>query len=127
MQDEERIFKVQADFCGVMCHAKRVQIMSILKDGEKTVSDLAAALEISVPNVSQHLRVMRDQGAVVTRKGGQQVFYSVAHPNFIEACRLIREGLSELLQQRSRAFAGNEAGEASPKTPLSPAGEGNRT
>jgi hypothetical protein len=44
---------------------------------------------------SQHLRIMRDRGAVALRREGQKVYYRVANPKFIEGYKLIREGIRE--------------------------------
>ncbi len=92
---DQAIFQVHADFCSVLSNTTRLMVMWLLADGEKSVTELANALEISVPNVSQHLRIMRDKGAVLTRKEGQSVYYQISNPKFIEGCRLIREGILE--------------------------------
>ncbi len=96
---DPEIFKVHAEFCGVLASATRIMIMWLLADGEKSVSELATELDLSVPNVSQHLRVMRDRGAVVFRKEGQNVYYRVANENFITGYMYIREGLLERMRQ----------------------------
>jgi DNA-binding transcriptional ArsR family regulator len=54
-------------------------------------------------NVSQNLRVMRDQGAVTSRRRGRSILYRIAHPKFMAGARLIREGLQEELARRGRA------------------------
>ena len=73
----------------------RLAIMHTLKEGERCVSDLAAELGISVHNVSQHLRILRQRLLVRSRKEGQTVYYSVTNPKFVQACSLIREALIE--------------------------------
>jgi len=93
------IFKVHAEFCGVLASATRIMIMWLLAEGEKSVSELAAELDLSVPNVSQHLRVMRDRGAVVFRKEGQNVYYRVANENFIKGYMHIRQGIIEQMRK----------------------------
>ena len=89
------IFRIHADFCQVLSSATRIMIMWLLADGEKSVTQLAESLELPVPNVSQHLRVMRDKGAVITRKDGQSVYYRVANQKFVQGIKLIREGIIE--------------------------------
>ncbi len=59
------------------------------------VSDLAAALELPLHTVSQHLRVLRDHNLVRSRKDGQLVYYVVTNTKFTEACVLIRQALVE--------------------------------
>ncbi len=89
------LFEMHADMCQAMANPHRLGIMHALTDGEKCVSDLAAELNISVHNVSQHLRILRERLLVRARKEGQTVYYSVTNPKFVQACALIREGLLE--------------------------------
>ncbi len=95
------LFEIHADFCSVLSNTTRVMIMWLLADCERSVTELANALELPVPNVSQHLRIMRDRGAVLMRKDGQKVFYRVANRKFIEGYRLIREGIQEQRNQET--------------------------
>ena len=93
--DARPLHEMHADMCQALANKYRLAIMHILKDGEKCVSDLAAELGISVHNVSQHLRVLRERLLVRPRKEGQTVYYSITNPKFVQACALIREALLE--------------------------------
>ena len=75
--------------------AQSIPAVYALKDGEKCVGDLAGELGISVHNVSQHLRILRQRLLVRSRKEGQTVYYSITNPKFVAACALIREALVE--------------------------------
>jgi DNA-binding transcriptional ArsR family regulator len=55
----------------------RRQIFEALKQGPRSVGELAAGLPVSRPAVSQHLRVLKDAGLVRDRKEGTRRFYSV--------------------------------------------------
>lgn len=98
------LFKMHAELCQALANEHRLAIMYELKDGEKCVTDLADSLGISVHNVSQHLRVLRERLLVRTRKEGQTVYYSIANPKFLEACALIRQGLLEEHQAEGTAL-----------------------
>jgi DNA-binding transcriptional ArsR family regulator len=89
------LFDMHAEMCQALGNTHRLAIMYALKDGEKCVGDIAAELGISVHNVSQHLRVLRQRLLVRPRKDGQTVYYSVTNPKFVQACALIREALVE--------------------------------
>ncbi len=89
------LFEMHAGMCQALGNQHRLAIMYTLKDGEMCVSDLAAALDISVHNVSQHLRVLRQHLLVRSRKEGQTVYYSVTNQKLVQACSLIREALLE--------------------------------
>jgi ArsR family transcriptional regulator len=94
--------KVQARLCSVFSEEKRLRIMWFLSDGERRVNEIADHLDISVQNASQHLRVMRDRGAVKYRREGHAVYYSIANDKFRQGYRLIREGLLEELRRLGR-------------------------
>ena len=95
MKPDHAIFELHADFCGVLSNSTRIMIMWLLADGEKSVTELAEATDVPIPNISQHLRIMRDRGAVLTRKEGQNVYYRIANPKFVQGYMLIREGILE--------------------------------
>ena len=102
--DDLHIFKIHADFCAALGNEKRLQILWLLQDGERSVGELATEIGISTPNVSQHLRVLRTQGAVLERKEGQQVYYRIANKKFMQGCRLIRESIIENHLSKSELF-----------------------
>lgn len=107
--DARPLYEMHADMCQALANQHRLAIIHLLKDGEKCVSDLAAVLGISVHNVSQHLRILRERLLVRSRKEGQTVYYSVTNPKFVQACALIREALLEehsAAGQSLRAAAG---------------------
>ncbi|MDQ7849498.1 MAG: metalloregulator ArsR/SmtB family transcription factor [Armatimonadota bacterium] len=54
---------------------KRLEILDALRNGERSVGELAEALGIRKANISQHLAVLRGKGIAVARPDGQTVFY----------------------------------------------------
>lgn len=110
---EKDLYRRHADFCKVISHPTRLQIIDILHDGEMSVTDLAKQLQVAVGNLSQHLNLMKQRRVLESRKEGNSVIYRLANPKMIKACCLIREILFEQMQQdtsllkqmdRSRAF-----------------------
>ena len=60
----------------VLAEPNRRRILDVLIDtGERPVGDLVAALGISQPAVSKHLRILRDAGLVEVRRDGQRRLY----------------------------------------------------
>ena len=94
------IYELQADISKTMAHPLRLAILHCLKDGEKTVNDLAETVGASQSNVSQHLALMRQREIVKTRKAGSNIYYRVASPKISQACDMVREVLIEQLAQR---------------------------
>ncbi|MCL5062351.1 MAG: metalloregulator ArsR/SmtB family transcription factor [Nitrospirae bacterium] len=102
MRRERSIYELQAEVCKILSSPKRIEIISALKDGEKTVTELVEILGTPKANVSQHLAVMRLKGILQSRRDGVNIYYSIANPKVIEACNLMKEVLNELLMERSR-------------------------
>lgn len=57
---------------------KRLQLLCLLVDGEHSVGELNARLDLSQSALSQHLALLRQDGLVVSRREAQAVYYSLA-------------------------------------------------
>ena len=64
--------------------------LEILAGGERSVSDLSREASCHVPNMSQHLAVLRSAGLVETRREGNAVLYRLANPQVLQTYRLIQ-------------------------------------
>lgn len=64
-----------ADVFNAVAEPQRRNILSLLARGEQPVNDLAAALHITQPQASKHLRVLREVHLVSVRGSGQQRLY----------------------------------------------------
>lgn len=69
---------------------KRLCVLESLAAGELSVSDLSSRVGCQVPNMSQHLAVLRSAGLVATRRDGNAVYYRLTDPRILEAYRLIQ-------------------------------------
>lgn len=69
---------------------KRLCVLETLASGERSVGELSRDVGCQVPNMSQHLAVLRSVGLVAARREGQTVFYRLADPRVIDAYRLIQ-------------------------------------
>jgi DNA-binding transcriptional ArsR family regulator len=88
MQDTLRQFK--ADFFQALAHPTRIAIVEQLRDGEVSAGGLIERLGIEQANASQHLAVLRAKNIVLSRKSGNQVFYSVRDPLIIDVLDIMR-------------------------------------
>lgn len=95
----KKIYEMHAQICKVFTSPKRLEIISLLRDGEKTVNDLAEQTGVLQANVSQHLTVLRQNNVVTTRRDGANVYYRIANPKILQACDLMREVLIEKLAE----------------------------
>ena len=67
----------------------RLRILSVLRDGERTVSELVEATGLGQANVSKHLRLLRDLRFVERRRDGLYAVYSLADEDVFTLCDLI--------------------------------------
>ena len=63
------------DAFNAMAEPRRRQIVAALAGGERPVNDLVDALRLAQPQVSKHLRVLREVGVVTVRDEGRQRLY----------------------------------------------------
>lgn len=65
------------DAFNAVAEPQRRRIIDLLAEGERSVNDIAAALQLRQPQVSKHLRVLREVGLVNARSDGQQRLYAL--------------------------------------------------
>ena len=85
--DPEQLRGAAAQAVGVLkllANEDRLLIMCQLSQGERCVGELEEQLGIRQPTLSQQLSVLRNEGAVHTRREGKNIFYSVADPATLE-------------------------------------------
>jgi ArsR family transcriptional regulator, virulence genes transcriptional regulator len=70
---------------------KRLCVLETLADGERSVSELSREVGCQIPNMSQHLAVLRTAGIVASRRDGTTVYYRLRDPRVLEAYRLIQQ------------------------------------
>jgi DNA-binding transcriptional ArsR family regulator len=116
---DPELLRMHAEYCKAVANEHRLAILYLVSEGERSVGDLAATLNLSINNVSQHLRVMKTHGLLSSRRDGRTVYYTTSNPKLVAACHLIREALIEQHQanqviiQRSedaRALESDERG-----------------
>lgn len=96
---------LHARVCKALADLNRLLIINELRDGPKSVGDIAASLRLSQPNVSRHLAVLRDRGFVTAERTGSNVECSLASPKVLRAMDLLREFMAAELGPRPAAAA----------------------
>jgi ArsR family transcriptional regulator len=104
-------YKLHAQVCSIMANPKRLQIIELISEGEKSVEELTNVTGLRKANVSQHLALLRHYNLVSTRKERLRVYYKIANPKVIQACRLMREVTLEQLSAGKRAVQVSYAAE----------------
>ena len=78
--------------------------MHLLCEKARTPSELAEALDVSRPNVSQHLAVLQREGLVKRSRQDGRVLWAIIDPRLSEACKFIDEIMSRELADRADAL-----------------------
>lgn len=65
------------DAFNAVAEPRRRQILDVLVDGERSVGDLVAQIPVSQPQISKHLKVLKEVGLVQSRAAGRQRLYRV--------------------------------------------------
>ncbi len=62
-----------------LAHPTRLEILCVLRDGEKSVCELQTLLGSTQSNISQHLGIMRERDVLYARRDSNQVYYGVKY------------------------------------------------
>lgn len=82
-----------------MAHPTRIQIIKLLRDGERCVCEILPNLDSEQSNTSQHLTVMKNQGVVESRKDGSKVIYSIKNKEVYEMIDLAEKIILQQLEE----------------------------
>jgi DNA-binding transcriptional ArsR family regulator len=111
------IHRVKAEFFRVLGHPVRVRILELLRERERPVGDLQAALGIDSSGTSQHLGALRKQGLIEGRRAGTSVYYRVKDPRTFHLLEVARQILTSHFEH-TQAILGELARPANePTTP----------
>ena len=120
VQTSLRHFKAEI-FQG-LAHPTRIAMVELLEAGELPAGKLIEQLGLEQANASQHLAVLRARNVLVSRKAGNQVFYSLRDPALAEVLVLLRQYFfrqlsdtadllkEETLREESNVLARNTVG-----------------
>jgi DNA-binding transcriptional ArsR family regulator len=107
MQDlpDEALAQVAAYF-QALSEPTRLQILNFLRQGERSVGELAQLCSYSAANVSRHLALLTQHGLLRRESRGNSAFYSIADPSVYALCDLV---CGNIARQLERTAAGRAA------------------
>jgi len=79
MKTQTLIYKDTARKLKALAHPIRLKIMQELMKGECCVGEMQKCLSISQPNVSQHLKTLKDAGLIECRRESNKICYRVSN------------------------------------------------
>jgi len=110
---KDRLYEAFARTAKAVASPKRIEVLELLAQGERTVESLAQAAGMSVTNTSAHRQVLARSRHVASRKDGTKVFYRLSGDDvamFVVALRdLARSRLPEVEQVVRDYFIARDA------------------
>ncbi len=79
----------------------RLQMLSILRDGERNVGELAQQCGYTSANISRHLAVLSKHGLVAKESRGTSVYYRIADESVYTLCDLVCGSILRQLEEKS--------------------------
>ncbi|HHY20086.1 MAG TPA: winged helix-turn-helix transcriptional regulator [Firmicutes bacterium] len=95
IKKELPIIESLAEVFKVLGDETRVKILYILSQHELCVCDIANILDMSMPAISNHLRILRALRLVNYRKEGRSVYYSLDDDHIVDLINIAREHFLE--------------------------------
>ena len=86
-----QILENLAEICKAFGHAHRLELLTLLAQGERSVDELARETCLPVASVSQHLQVLRQAGLVDVRRVGVRAIYRLENEDIFGVLRAVRE------------------------------------
>ena len=109
MNDDRERYRIHAAVFAALANPTRHELMHRLCERPRTPTELATLLEVSKPNVSQHLAVLQREGVVTRRRAGANVLWQVVDPRLAQACSLIDEIIGRALADKAHALERRDA------------------
>lgn len=98
MGDKARKSELFEEFARVgkaLGNGKRLELLDLLTQGERSVETLAAAAGLGLSTASAHLQALRQTGLVTTRRDGNRIHYDIAGPDILRLYGLLRSVAQE--------------------------------
>ena len=84
LKGKQKLFEKQAQVLKALGQPTRLQILDLLKDGERCVCEIFPAINQEQANVSKHLSIMKQAGLLESRKDGLRVLYRIKNDEILK-------------------------------------------
>ena len=112
---KSELFEAFARVGKALGNGKRLELLDLLTQGERSVETLAAAAGLGLSTASAHLQALRQAGLVTTRRDGNRIHYDLAGPDILRLYSLLRSVAQEYVKDvepKRVAYLGLETGRA---------------
>ncbi|MGM0398838.1 MAG: ArsR/SmtB family transcription factor [Halobacteriota archaeon] len=98
--ESDAFYEAHAEYCGICANANRLKILDLLKSGAAySVSTIEEKTDIPQSTLSQHLKIMRDQGMLSRERDGVRNFYSIADDRIIDGIEVIQSVIRDQMDE----------------------------
>ena len=102
----DAFYKKSSGVFKALAHPTRLKILEILKEREECVCKIYEALDLEQSNVSQHLKVLRDNDILKTRREGPMIMYRISRPEIISIIEESENFLNGMLDETYQELKG---------------------
>lgn len=110
---KDALFEGFSEVAKALASGRRVEIVDVLAQGERSVDEVAGEIDQSVANTSHHLRALARAGLLNTRRDGTRIYYALASERVVElwsAVRDVAEAHVAGLDRLAAAYLGDSDG-----------------
>jgi ArsR family transcriptional regulator len=93
----QKILEGQASILKALGQPTRLQILDLLREGERCVCEIFPAINQEQANVSKHLSILKQAGILESRKDGLRILYRIKTPEILD----LLTGVSKLLKAQA--------------------------
>jgi len=101
----QEVTRLHAEICSALADPTRILLLYALAERPHTVHELSAALSLSQPATSRHLKVLRDRGLARATRQAQSIEYALNDHRIIDALDTLRAVLRDSLAHRAQLIS----------------------
>ncbi len=99
---------LHASLCQAIADSTRISILYILGEGPCHVNQIVEQLDLPQATISRHLKVLREQSLVRTRRDGSYIYYELVYTRILNALDIMRSVKLDIVQHEHDIMQGNE-------------------
>lgn len=103
------VYQLKAEFFKTLGHPARIRILEVLREGDRSVSELLPLVGLEASHLSHQLAVLRRANIVRGHKHGTSVRYSVADPRLFQLLEVAKQCLTTSLMETRELLADLES------------------
>ena len=102
------INSLHASLCQAIADSTRISILYALGEGPCHVNELVKRLSLPQTTISRHLKVLREQSLVSTRREGSYIYYELVYKRILKALEIMRSVKLDIVTREHDVMQGHE-------------------